>query len=313
MNTDSLKPRRANASDWPTVRDLLAANKLPVQGAQEHLANFLLIEQDGRLLGCIGLERYGESALLRSCAVAEEHRSRGLGKQLARSVIEHATATGVTRIALLTTTADRFFSRLGFAPVARDQLPNEIHASEEFRGACPASAIAMLWHAAPRSSNAGFHLAQVNVAYMRAPQDDPLLADFVARLDEINALAEKSPGFIWRYICDSRDPEAREYEDSMVLFNMSVWRDIDSLHAFTYRTAHAELFAKRRKWFADAMSAMHSRSMALWWIPAGQIPSADEAKQRLASLTSDGPSPYAFTFKQRFAANGERISPAVVD
>ena len=149
-----------------------------------------------------------------------------------------------------------------------------------------------------------FHLAQVNVAYMRAAQDDPLLADFVARLDEINALADESPGFIWRYVADSRDPAAREYADTMVLFNMSVWQDIDALHAFTYRTAHAELFAARKKWFDDAMVRMQSRSMALWWIPAGTVPTVDEAKERLAHLTAHGPSTRAFTFKQRYSPEG---------
>lgn len=155
-----------------------------------------------------------------------------------------------------------------------------------------------------------FHLAQANIAYARAPLDDLLLADFVARLDEINALAERSPGFVWRYLSDSRDLYAREYEDSRVLFNMSVWRDIDSLHAYTYRTAHAQLFAQRHKWFDDAMSVMHSRSVALWWIPAGQTPAVADAKQRLAHITANGPSAFAFTFKQRFAASGERLAPA---
>jgi Domain of unknown function (DUF3291) len=157
-----------------------------------------------------------------------------------------------------------------------------------------------------------FHLAEVNVAYMRASQDDPLLADFVARLDEINALAERSPGFIWRYISDSRDPDAREYDDLKVLLNMSVWRDIDPLHNFTYRTAHAELFANRKKWFDDAMARMQSRSMALWWIPAGHIPTVEEAKQRLQQLTKDGPTSAAFTFKQRFSPEGVLLAPAVV-
>jgi hypothetical protein len=155
-----------------------------------------------------------------------------------------------------------------------------------------------------------FHLAEVNVAYMRAPQDDPLLADFVARLDEINALAERSPGFVWRYISDSRDPAAREFDDVMVLFNMSVWRDIDALYDFTYRTAHAQLFANRKKWFDDAMARMQSRSMVLWWIPAGHIPTVDEAKQRLTQLTKDGPTSAAFTFKQRFSPEGMRLVSA---
>lgn len=154
-----------------------------------------------------------------------------------------------------------------------------------------------------------FHLAQANIAYMRAPQDDPLLADFVSRLDEINALAEGSPGFVWRYVSDSRDPASREYDDPMVLFNMSVWDSVESLHAFTYRTAHAGIFARRAKWFADAKAKMGSRHMALWWIAANTIPSPAEAKARLAHITSRGPTAHAFTFKQRFTAEGQPVHP----
>lgn len=151
-------------------------------------------------------------------------------------------------------------------------------------------------------------LAQVNVAYAKAPLDDPRLADFVARIDEINALAEKSPGFVWRYrAADSRDPYAREYDDPNVLFNLSVWNDVEALHAFTYRTAHAAVFARRAEWFDDAMAMMGSRAMALWWVPTGHQPTPIEAKARLAHLTTHGPSGHAFTFKQRFAPDGAPV------
>jgi len=93
-----------------------------------------------------------------------------------------------------------------------------------------------------------FHLAQVNIAYSRAPQDDPLLADFVAQLDAINQLADVSPGFVWRYLSDSRDPAQREFSDPRVLFNMSVWDSLEALHAFTYRSNHGKVFAARKKW-----------------------------------------------------------------
>src|SRR5690242_13056881 len=82
-----------------------------------------------------------------------------------------------------------------------------------------------------------YHLAQANVAYAIAPADDPRLAEYMARLDEINQLADGSPGFVWRYLTDSRDPAQREFADPLVLFNMSVWESIDALHAYTYRTA----------------------------------------------------------------------------
>src|SRR3954470_4081423 len=99
--------------------------------------------------------------------------------------------------------------------------------------------------------SSGFHLAQANVAYAIAPADSPLMAEYIARLDEMNALADASPGFVWRYLTDTRDPTQRELGDPNVLFNMSVWESIDALHKYTYRTAHSEVYAGRRKWFAD--------------------------------------------------------------
>ncbi len=114
-----------------------------------------------------------------------------------------------------------------------------------------------------------FHLAQVNLAYARAPIEDPLLADFVARIDEINALAEISPGFVWRYRSDAGYP--RELGDPRVLFNMSVWESVEALHAFTYRSVHTELFAARRKWFGDVKESIGLVSMGMWWVPAGEL------------------------------------------
>jgi len=147
-----------------------------------------------------------------------------------------------------------------------------------------------------------YELAQANVAYALAPASDPLLADYVARLDEMNQLAERSPGFVWRYLTDSRDPAQREFADPHVLFNMSVWRSIEDLHAYTYRTAHAEVYAARRKWFSDVKSVVGGHALAMWWIPAGTRPTVGEAKTRLALIEASGPSERAFTFKQRFAA-----------
>lgn len=91
------------------------------------------------------------------------------------------------------------------------------------------------------------HIAQANVAYALAPHDSPLMAEYIARLDEINRPADGSPGFVWRYLTDN--PEQREFEDPRVLFNMSVWESVDALHRYTYRTAHAEVYAARRRWF----------------------------------------------------------------
>ncbi len=145
-----------------------------------------------------------------------------------------------------------------------------------------------------------FHLAQANVAYALAPHDSARLADYIARLDEMNQLAEKSPGFVWRYLTDSRDPTQREFADPLVLFNMSVWESIDALHAYTYRTAHSEVYAARKTWFADVKAVVGGHALAMWWIPAGERPTPDDAKARLAEITTNGPSERAFTFKRRF-------------
>jgi heme-degrading monooxygenase HmoA len=147
-----------------------------------------------------------------------------------------------------------------------------------------------------------FQLAQANVAYLLAPADSPLVADYMARLDEINRLADQSPGFIWRYLTDSRDPAQREFADPLVLFNMSVWDSLESLHAFTYRTAHAEVYAARKQWFASTKSVVGGHALAMWWAPEGTRPSVREAKERLELITAQGPSERAFTFKQRYDA-----------
>jgi heme-degrading monooxygenase HmoA len=149
--------------------------------------------------------------------------------------------------------------------------------------------------AQPRS-----HLAQANVAYALAPTDDPRMAAYLARLDEMNVLAERSPGFVWRYLTDSRDPTQREFDDPLVLFNLSVWESIDALHAYTYRTAHAEVYAGRRQWFVDEKLVVGGHALAMWWVPIGERPTAADAKARLHRITAEGPSADAFTFKQRF-------------
>jgi len=158
-----------------------------------------------------------------------------------------------------------------------------------------------------------FHLTQVNVAYSLADPDDPMMADFVAQLDEINGLAERSPGFVWRFTsADTRDLEQREFADPRVLFNMSVWENVEALHAFTYRTQHAKVFAARRKWFDEwkdrartvAELGEGAPGVGLWWVPAGHIPTPAEGKQKLRLLGAKGPGPECFTFKQMFTPAG---------
>jgi len=142
-----------------------------------------------------------------------------------------------------------------------------------------------------------FHLAQVNIARMNTPLEDPVMADFVARLDELNALADGADGFVWRFQTEEGNATyLRPYDDERILFNLSVWESIEALKAYVYRTAHAELLRDRRKWFGQ----MRESYLALWWVPAGHIPSVEEAKRRLEHIRVHGPSPVAFTFKQVF-------------
>lgn len=138
-----------------------------------------------------------------------------------------------------------------------------------------------------------FHLAQVNIARMKAPLETPEMASFVARLDEINALADRAEGFVWRFQTEEGNAAyARPYEDDRIMVNLSVWESIEALKNYVYRMAHVELLRDRRLWlehFAGAYSAM-------WWVPAGHLPSLDEAKKRLEHLEANGPSQFAFTF-----------------
>jgi hypothetical protein len=145
-----------------------------------------------------------------------------------------------------------------------------------------------------------FHLAQVNIATLLAPLEDPRLAEFVANLDRINELAEAAPGFIWRLKGEGNDATSLRPFGENVIVNMSVWEDTDHLFDFVYRTAHAPVMAKRRQWFAKPEGPF----VVLWWIGAGHRPSIEEARQRLALLVRKGPNPLAFTLKQRFPAPG---------
>lgn len=145
-------------------------------------------------------------------------------------------------------------------------------------------------------------LAQANVAYALVSTDDPQMADYLARLDEMNTLADRCPGFVWRYLTDSRDLTQREFDDPRVLFNMSVWDSIEALHHYTYGTPHVEVYAARRLWFVDEKAVVGGHALALWWIPEGTVPTVDDAKRKLALITEKGPTKEAFSLKKRFAA-----------
>lgn len=142
-----------------------------------------------------------------------------------------------------------------------------------------------------------FDLAQLNIALLRAPLDSEPLADFVAALDPINALADASPGFVWRLVGDGGDSTSvRAFGDERIIVNMSTWASHDALRAFTFSTAHADVMRNRRKWFLSMAEAY----LVLWWVPKGHRPTVREAEERLAHLRAHGPTPMAFTFKVPF-------------
>lgn len=142
-----------------------------------------------------------------------------------------------------------------------------------------------------------YHIAQCNIAELIAPKGDPQVEEFFARINEINALAERTPGFIWRLKDEEGDATSiNVYNNDMLIVNMSVWESVEALYQYAYYSDHVELFRKRREWFHK----MDRAYMALWWTPVGHFPSTDEMKQRLEYLNTHGPTPYAFTFKQQF-------------
>ena len=151
---------------------------------------------------------------------------------------------------------------------------------------------------------ASFHLAQINVARALEPLDSPRLADFMASLDRINALADATPGFVWRLQSESGNAtDIQAGDDPLLIVNLSVWETREALFDFVYKSGHAPVMARRRAWFEKPARA----SLALWWVPAGHRPSLEEALARLERLDAQGPGPEAFTFKVWFPAPDEAL------
>ena len=145
--------------------------------------------------------------------------------------------------------------------------------------------------------NTRWHIAQINIALPREPLDSPGLAEFVANLEPVNAIADAAPGFVWRLQDSSGDATAiRAFDDERLIVNMSVWESIEALWAFVYDGRHLEVMRRRREWF----SRIAESYLALWWIPAGERPTVSDAEARVAHLRAHGPTPHAFTFKHRF-------------
>ena len=143
-----------------------------------------------------------------------------------------------------------------------------------------------------------YQLAELNVATLRSPLDSPELKDFVDNLDRINAHAEGSPGFVWRLKGDGNDATSLRPLGDNVLVNMSVWRDVDALREYVYKSGHIEIMRRKREWFERPTGS----PFALWWVPEGHEPTVAEAVARLQHLHKHGPSAEAFTFGEAFAA-----------
>ncbi|HJS72985.1 MAG TPA: DUF3291 domain-containing protein [Vicinamibacteria bacterium] len=146
------------------------------------------------------------------------------------------------------------------------------------------------------------HLAQFNIGRMRGSIDDPVMEGFRSQLDRINAIADASPGFVWRLQTEDGNATAiRAFEDPLMAVNMSVWESLEALHQYVYKSPHVGPLRERGQWFEP----LDVPILVLWWIPAGHIPTVEEAKERLAHLHAHGPGPRAFTFRQPFPAPGE--------
>jgi hypothetical protein len=142
-----------------------------------------------------------------------------------------------------------------------------------------------------------YQLAQLNIAVMKQPLDSPGMADFVANLERINALAEASPGFVWRLQTDEGDATGLRPMGDDTLVNMSVWQDVASLNSYVYKSVHVEIMRRRKEWFERMSQAF----VVLWWVRANHRPTIAEAAAKLALLRENGPTPEAFGFRQAFA------------
>lgn len=140
------------------------------------------------------------------------------------------------------------------------------------------------------------YLSQVNIAKSLAPMDDPIMQDFINNVDKINAIADTSEGFIWRLKDEDKEEAAAVFQDDSLIINMSIWENLESLFNYTYKSGHIEVFKRKKEWFSK-MKMVH---MAFWYIPEGDIPTFQDAKNRLDYLEKHGDTPFAFSFKSNF-------------
>jgi hypothetical protein len=156
-----------------------------------------------------------------------------------------------------------------------------------------------------------YHLAQINIGRLRAPVSDPTIAEFVAELDRINAIADAAPGFVWRLTGEGNDatdirPDA---DDPLIALNMSVWESPQALGGFVYRSDHQPVMRRRAEWFEKL-----ELYMALWWVPVGHIPTPEEGMGKIDALRRLGPTAAAFTFRDIFPPpDANEAPPPILD
>jgi hypothetical protein len=157
-----------------------------------------------------------------------------------------------------------------------------------------------------------YHLAQINIATLRAPLHDPSMTDFVAQIRDINAVADADPGFVWRLRSEGADDATniRAFENENTLLTLTMWKSVEALSDYVYRSAHGAVMRDRRRWFVKTEGAI----LALWWVPVGHRPTVAEGKTRLEHLQKHGSSQYAFSFgKPHAAPDALMVSPNEVE
>lgn len=142
-------------------------------------------------------------------------------------------------------------------------------------------------------SQQAYHLIHANVAISRAPFDDPMMEGFINQVDEINSMAQASPGFV----AQPELPDAGEVFAGRMLLNVSIWESVEDLRSFTHQCKHAQALEQRAEWFEQS----EVWNYVLFWLPAGHTPSETDVRRRIEHLRKNGPTSYAFNFKQPFS------------
>jgi amino-acid N-acetyltransferase len=143
MGDGEIEIRGAAAADMAVIRQLLVTNNLPTSGIDDHWKTFIVARDGEAIVGCGGAEAYKVAALIRSVAVADSHRGRGIGRRIVRQLVDRLASRGIREFYLLTTTAQPYFAKRGFQPIDRDEIHPQLLASTELQGACPETAVCM--------------------------------------------------------------------------------------------------------------------------------------------------------------------------